>query len=176
MKARKFISSQANSRCLYLPSIKSGLVLLEPVPKLELSEDLTIARLQCYLRRKMNEYLKIGKIERKKYQRFIPKPHAHFHSIQETSAKFQNNWKKTVRGVAPTRYPVYFHLKSYGMTEWQNHRMTKGQGKSSIDPTFSKRGYNKLSPRTECQWELSPSQDRTCEVQPANHCGTELLR
>ena len=29
------------------------------------------------------------------------------------------------------------------MTEWQNHRIPEGQGKSSIAPTFSKRGYKK---------------------------------
>ena len=48
---------------------------------------------------------------RKNNQRIIPKPHAHLHSMQKTSAKFQNNWWKTVRRVSPTRYPVYFHLK-----------------------------------------------------------------
>ena len=32
------------------------------------------------------------------------------------------------------------------MTEWQNHRIPEGQGKSSIAPTFSKRGYkNRIS-------------------------------
>ena len=36
-----------------------------------------------------------------------------------------------------------FHLKGYGMTASQNGRMTAGQGKSSIAPTFSRRGYNK---------------------------------
>ena len=36
-----------------------------------------------------------------------------------------------------------FHLKGYGMTASQNSRMTAGQGKSSIAPTFSERGYNK---------------------------------
>ena len=29
------------------------------------------------------------------------------------------------------------------ITEWQNYRVTEGQGKSSKAPTFSKRGYNK---------------------------------
>ena len=59
--------------------------------KLELSEDLTIAPLQCYLRRKnklVPENWRDGGI---KYQRIIPKPHEHLHSIQKTSAKFQNN-------------------------------------------------------------------------------------
>ena len=36
---------------------------------------------------------------------FISKPHAHLHSMQKTSEKFQNNWWN-----APTRYPLYFHL------------------------------------------------------------------
>ena len=30
------------------------------------------------------------------------------------------------------------------MTESQNERMTEGHGKSSIAPTFSKRGYNNV--------------------------------
>ena len=31
------------------------------------------------------------------------------------------------------------------VTEWQNHRMAEGQGKSSIAPTFWKEGYNEGS-------------------------------
>ena len=42
----------------------------------------------------------------------IPKPHAHLHSMQKTSAKFENNQWKTVRGVAPTRYPLSRHFDS----------------------------------------------------------------
>ena len=30
----------------------------------------------------------------------------------KTSAKFQNNQRKTVRGVAPTRYPLSIHFDS----------------------------------------------------------------
>ena len=33
----------------------------------------------------------------------ILKPHAHPHTMKKTYAKFQNNWYKTVRGVALTR-------------------------------------------------------------------------
>ena len=56
---------------------------------------------------------KVHKAEnaRKNNQRIISKPHARLHSTQKTSEKFQNNRWKTVRGVAPTTYPVYFHLK-----------------------------------------------------------------
>ena len=56
--------------------------------------------------------------------------------MQKTSEKFQNNRWKTVRGVAPTRYPVYFHLKSYGMTN------DKRTGQIQYSPTLSKQGYN----------------------------------
>ena len=48
----------------------------------------------------------------KTYHRIIPKPHAHLHSMQKISAKFQNNWWKSVRGVAPTRYPLSIHFDS----------------------------------------------------------------
>ena len=47
-----------------------------------------------------------------KYQRIIPKPHAHLHSMQKTSSKFQNNRWKTERGVAPTRYTLTIHFDS----------------------------------------------------------------
>ena len=57
-------------------------------------------------------------------QSIIPKPHAHLHSMPKTFAKFQNNRWKTARGVAPTRYPIYFYLKGYGMTELQNDGRT----------------------------------------------------
>ena len=43
--------------------------------------------------------------------RIISKSHAYLHSMQKTSEKFQNNRRKTVRGVTPTRYPEYFHPK-----------------------------------------------------------------
>ena len=39
----------------------------------------------------------------------------------------------------PQRYLGFIWI----MTEWQNHRILEGQGKSSIAPTFSKRGYKK---------------------------------
>ena len=48
----------------------------------------------------------------KKYQRIIPKPHTYLHSIRKTSAKFQNNRRKTVRGAAPTRYLLSLHFDS----------------------------------------------------------------
>ena len=70
---------------------------------------------------------------RKNNQSIISKPHAHLHSMQKTSAKFQNIPWKTVRGVAPTRYPVYFHLKGYGMTEQQT-------GQIQYRPHFFKAG------------------------------------
>ena len=60
--------------------------------------------------RKQTKFTKQKKCIKKK-RRIISKPHAHLHSMQKTSEKFQNNLWKTVRGVAPTRYPVYFHLK-----------------------------------------------------------------
>ena len=48
--------------------------------------------------------------------------------------KFDQDWPTGLRD---------FHLNYDGKTEWQWQidRMTKGQGKSSIAPTFSKRGY-----------------------------------
>ena len=70
---------------------------------------------------KQTKFTKQKKV-RKNNQRFISKSHAHLHSMQKTCAKFQNIPSKTVRGVAPTRYPIYFHLKGYRMTEPQKDR------------------------------------------------------
>ena len=49
---------------------------------------------------------------RKNIQSIVPKLHAYLHSMQETSAKFQNNRWKSVRGVAPIRYPLSIHFHS----------------------------------------------------------------
>ena len=49
---------------------------------------------------------------RKNIQSIIPKPYAYLHSMQKTSAMFQNNRWKTVRGVEPTRYPLSIHFDS----------------------------------------------------------------
>ena len=40
---------------------------------------------------------------RKIIKSVIPKPHAQLHSMPKTSAKFKNNGRKPVRGVAPTK-------------------------------------------------------------------------
>ena len=61
----------------------------------------------------------------KKYPRIIPNPHAHLHSMQKTSAKFQNNLCKTVRGVAPTRYPLSIHFASISYKNQKKKKETK---------------------------------------------------
>ena len=86
------------------------------------------------LERKKNEEIK-GRIRRSS---LIPVYTIHLSTVHMCT-KFQpsrphSSWEKCDEN---------FHLKGYGMTESQNHsdRMTEGQGKSSIAPTFSKRGY-----------------------------------
>ena len=37
-----------------------------------------------------------------------------------------------------------FNLLGLTVSEWLNHRVTEGQGKSSIAPTFSKQGYKNI--------------------------------
>ena len=63
----------------------------------------------------------------------MSKPHAHLHSMQKTSAKFQNSPLNTVRGVVSTKCPVYFNWKV--TTEWRNDRTvtTEPQKDLSID-------------------------------------------
>ena len=36
----------------------------------------------------------------------MSKQYAHLHTMAKTSVKFQNDWSKTVGGVALTRYPL----------------------------------------------------------------------
>ena len=54
----------------------------------------------------------------KKYGRITPKTDTHLQTMTKTSAKFQKNWLKTVRGVASTSYPSHC---VYGRTEGQTH-------------------------------------------------------
>ena len=50
----------------------------------------------------------------------------------------------------PQRYSSFIWI----MTEWQNHRILEGQGKSSIAPTFSKRGYNYKLVHSKFPWHF----------------------
>ena len=40
----------------------------------------------------------------------ISKPHAYLKSLVKAYVKFQNNWNKTLGGVAHTRYPLSIHF------------------------------------------------------------------
>ena len=62
---------------------------------------------------KKRDYAHNAEKVRKNNQSNIPKPYAHLHSMLKTSAKFQNNEKKTLRGVVPTRYPLSIHFKAF---------------------------------------------------------------
>ena len=42
--------------------------------------------------------------------RYISKPHAYFQTMTKTQVKFRKNRYKTVKGVAPTRYPLSTHF------------------------------------------------------------------
>ena len=42
----------------------------------------------------------------KKNLRIMSKQYAHLHTMAKTSVKFQNDWPKTVGGVALTRHPL----------------------------------------------------------------------
>ena len=69
----------------------------------------------------------------KNNQSIIPKPHAHLHSMLKTSAMFQNNWWKTVRGVAPTRYPLSIHFDSISYRKKTKFTKQKSEKKQSKD-------------------------------------------
>ena len=86
------------------------------------------------LERKKNEEIK-GRISTSS---LIPLHTIHLPTVH-VCTKFQSS-----RSHSSWQCDENFNLKGYGMTEWQsqNHRITEGQGKSSVAPTFSKRGYN----------------------------------
>ena len=69
---------------------------------------------------------------RKNIQNLVPKPHAYLHSMQNTSAKFHNNWWKTVRGVVPTSYPVSIHFDSTSCKKKQETKFTKQKYRSNF--------------------------------------------
>ena len=76
----------------------------------------------------------------------------------DASYKFDQHWPTGLRDIQ-----VSSELWQNDRTaEWQNHRIPKGQGKSSIAPTFSKRGYNHLflSSQLLSMWVLLESIDR----------------
>ena len=57
-------------------------------------------------------------------------PHAHPHTMRKTHAKFENNWYKTVRGVALTRYTHCLYNQGEKWLSWHCRKVTK------IDPTI----------------------------------------
>ena len=66
-----------------------------------------------------------------KYQRIVPKPHAHLHSMQKTFAKVQNNWGITVRGIVPTKYPLSIHFDSISCKKRLSSQSSKSEKKLS---------------------------------------------
>ena len=56
--------------------------------------------------------------------RIISKPHAHLQSIVKTSVNFQKSQKKTVGGVAHTKYPLSIHF------HYQNARKKNNKKKN----------------------------------------------
>ena len=57
-----------------------------------------------------NAQVQIAKKVTKINLRIISKPHAYLQSMVTTSVKYQENWNKTVGGVAHTRHPLSIHF------------------------------------------------------------------
>ena len=88
---------------------------------------------------------------RTKNHSIIPKPHAHLHSMQKTSAKFQNNRWKTVRGVVPTRYPLSIHFDSISYQNKTMIKFTKQKNSEKIiKGLYSHRMHTFISCRKIC--------------------------
>ena len=80
---------------------------------------------------------------RKNNKRIIPKPHAYLHYMQKASAKFQNNWLKTVSRKADLR-PQDTHCP-YTLTAFDVERK-----RQSSQSRKSKKKSSKYYTKTTC--------------------------
>ena len=62
-------------------------------------------------------------------------PHAHPHTMKKTHAKFQNNWYKTVRGVALTRDTHCLYIQGEKWLSWQCQKSDKNWSNNYVQST-----------------------------------------
>ena len=55
----------------------------------------------------------------------MSKQYAHLHTMAETSVKFQNDWPKTVGGVALTRHPLTIRVLGKKLTKLTKRKKLK---------------------------------------------------
>ena len=61
----------------------------------------------------------------KKNLRIMSKQYAHLHTMAKTSVKFQNDWSKTVGGVALTRHPLTIRVLGKNWLSLQSEKSWK---------------------------------------------------
>ena len=80
----------------------------------------------------------------KKNLRIMSKQYAHLHTMAKTSVKFQNDWPKTVGGVALTRHPLTIRVLGKKTTKLTKRKKLKKKSENYEQTicTSTRHGHN----------------------------------
>ena len=79
-------------------------------------------------------------------------PHAHPHTMRKTHAKFQNNWYKTVRGVALTRDTLCLYNQGEKWLSWQCRKSDKNWSNNYVQSTCTSSYHEENTCKVSKQW------------------------
>ena len=79
-------------------------------------------------------------------------PHAHPHTMRKTQAKFQNNWYKTVRGVALTRDTLCLYNQGEKWLSSQCRKSDKNWSNNYVQSTCTSSYHEENTCKVSKQW------------------------
>ena len=79
-------------------------------------------------------------------------PHAHPHTMRKTHAKFENNWYKTVRGVALTRDTHGLYYQGEKWLSWQCQKSNKNWSNNYVQSTCTSSYHEENTYKVSKQW------------------------
>ena len=79
-------------------------------------------------------------------------PHAHPHTMRKTHAKFQNNWYKTVRGVALTRDTLCLYNQGEKWLSSQCRKSDKNWSNNYVQSTCTSSYHEENTCKVSKQW------------------------
>ena len=79
-------------------------------------------------------------------------PYAHPHTMRKTHAKFQNNWYKTVRGVALTRDTHCLYNQGEKWLSWQCRKSDKNWSNNYVQSTCTSSYHEENTCKVSKQW------------------------
>ena len=79
-------------------------------------------------------------------------PHAHPHTMRKTHAKFQNNWYKTVRGVALTRDTLCLYNQGEKWLSSQWRKSDKNWSNNYVQSTCTSSYHEENTCKVSKQW------------------------